>query len=86
MCNSTKYRAIAWRSRSNETEPVGVWRKTPTDARADALAAYQPHSRVVLEIEDTDGHRQELSDMEYDAAAERHWDRMRNRNAVGVCG
>lgn len=81
---SPRFRAIRWRSCSSDTHPVADWRATATDAIADALADYRPHSRVVYEIEGEDGSRHELADAAYDAAAEAYHDRIRNRDAVGV--
>lgn len=81
-----RLRAISWRSCSDDTSSVGQWRDNPTDAIADALAHYQPFLRRVYEIEGTDGTRRELSDAQYDEAAERYHASIANRDAVGVWG
>lgn len=83
---STRYRAIRWRTSSDETTPVADWRASTTDAIADALADYRPHSRAVYEIEGSDGTRYELADAQYDAAADAYHERMMARDAVGVWG
>jgi hypothetical protein len=81
-----KYRAVKWRTSSDETTPVGKWHTSRAEALADAYHDYAPHRRAFYEIESSNGTRKELTPRQYDKAERTYYGQMRARDARGVWG